>query len=119
MAKLASPSIVRLAAPAAVTFSLFDANPPNTAPIPRINATDADGTQADLAGWLDLPGGPKRIQNIAKTHSFEAVPEKRKGPGKVRRSATPGGWREGLTSEEQEMAQEIMGSRLVELGYGQ
>jgi hypothetical protein len=80
---------------------------------------DTDGALADLAGWLDLPGGPKRIQNIAKSHSFEAVPEKRKGPGKVRRSATPGGWREGLTPEEQEMAQEIMGSRLVELGYEQ
>ena len=80
---------------------------------------DTDGALADLAGWLDLPGGPKRIQNIAKTHSFEAVPEKRKGPGKVRRRATPGGWREGLTHEEQEMALKIMGSRLTELGYEQ
>jgi hypothetical protein len=78
---------------------------------------DTPGVLGDLATWLDLPGGPKRIQNVAKSHSFEAVPEERKGPGKVRRSATPGAWREGLTSEEQEVAQEIMGDRLAELGY--
>jgi hypothetical protein len=80
---------------------------------------DTDSHLADLAGWLELPGGPKRIQNVAKTHSFEAVPEKRKGPGKVRRAATPGRWREGLTPEDQQVAQEIMGNQLVELGYEQ
>jgi hypothetical protein len=80
---------------------------------------DTNRELADLASWLDLPGGPKRIQNIAKAHSFEAVPEKRKGPGKVRRSATPGAWREGLTPEDQQVAQEIMGGRLAELGYEQ
>jgi hypothetical protein len=80
---------------------------------------DTDSHLADLAGWLELPGGPKRIQNVAKTHSFEAVPERRKGPGKVRRAATPGRWREGLTPEDQQVAQEIMGNQLVELGYEQ
>jgi Sulfotransferase domain len=78
---------------------------------------DTDSHLADLARWLELPGGPKRIQNIAKAHSFEAVPEKRKGPGKVRRSATPGSWREGLSPEDRQVAQEIMGDRLAELGY--
>jgi len=80
---------------------------------------NTDASLGDLTGWLDLPGGPKRIQNIAKSHSFEAVPEERKGPGKIRRSATPGAWREGLTQEDQAIAQEIMRDRLVELGYEQ
>ena len=80
---------------------------------------DTDSHLADLAQWLELPGGPKRIQNVAKSHSFEAVPDKRKGPGKVHRAATPGRWREGLTPEDQQVAQEIMGDRLVELGYEQ
>jgi hypothetical protein len=78
---------------------------------------DTPAVLGDLATWLDLPGGPKRIQNIAAKHSFEAVPDERKGPGKVVRSATPGAWRQGLTTEDQEVAQEIMGDRLVELGY--
>ncbi len=78
---------------------------------------DTNSHLGDLATWLDLPGGPRRIENIAKQHSFEAVPEKRKGPGKVRRSATPGAWRQGLSPEDQEMAQEIMGRGLVKLGY--
>jgi hypothetical protein len=78
---------------------------------------DTPGVLGELATWLDLPGGPKRVQNIAKSHSFEAVPDKRKGPGKSRRSATPGAWREGLTTEEQSVAQEIMGKTLSGLGY--
>jgi hypothetical protein len=78
---------------------------------------DTPGVLGDLVTWLDLPAGPKRIQNIAARHAFEAVPEERKGPGKIQRSATPGGWREGLTPEEQEVADEIMGDRLVEFGY--
>jgi len=78
---------------------------------------DTPGVLGDLATWLELPGGPKRIQNIVKSHAFEAVPEKYKGPGELRRSATPGAWREGLTPEDQEVAQEIMGETLSELGY--
>ncbi len=71
----------------------------------------------DLTGWLGLPGGQRRIENVVKAHSFARVPAERKGPGKIRRSATPGRWREGLSLEEQEISQEIMGTRLLELGY--
>jgi hypothetical protein len=78
---------------------------------------DTPGVLGELAAWLDLPGGPKRIQNVAKSHAFEAVPEKHKGPGKLRRSATPGAWRQGLTPEDQKVAQEIMGETLSRLGY--
>jgi len=45
------------------------------------------------------------------------VPEKRRGPGKRRRAASPGQWREALTPSERELAQEIMGPKLAELGY--
>jgi hypothetical protein len=78
---------------------------------------DTTGCLRDLAGWLGLPNGPRRLETVAGHHSFEAVPEARKGPGKIRRSATPGRWREALTPQEQELAQDIMGRRLVELGY--
>lgn len=71
----------------------------------------------DLASWLGIPGGPKRMQNIVKSHSFESFPEKQRGPGKIRRAARPGAWREGLSPEDQKVAQEIMGRDLAELGY--
>ena len=78
---------------------------------------DTEANFTDLASWLELPGGPKRIENIVKAHSFERVPEDRRGPGKIRRTATPGAWREGLSPEDQEVAQEIMGGGLATLGY--
>jgi hypothetical protein len=78
---------------------------------------DTEANFTDIASWLDLPGGPKRIENIVKAHSFERVPEDRRGPGKIRRTATPGAWREGLSPEDQEVAQEIMGRGLAALGY--
>ena len=71
----------------------------------------------ELERWLGLPSGPKRMETIAAQHAFEATPERGRGPGKLRRSATPGAWREGLTPEEQDVANEIMGDTLAELGY--
>ena len=35
---------------------------------------DTEANFTDLASWLGLPGGPKRIENIVKAHSFERVP---------------------------------------------
>ena len=78
---------------------------------------DTPGTLTPLLEWLDLPAGEARVGNVVGRHAFEALPDRRKGPGKHRRSATPGKWRERLTQEEQEVAQEIMGTRLARLGY--
>ncbi len=78
---------------------------------------DTPARLGELERWLGLPSGPKRMESIASQHAFEAVPERGRGPGKLRRSATPGGWREGLTPAEQEAANEVMGETLVELGY--
>jgi hypothetical protein len=71
----------------------------------------------ELAGWLGLPHDEPRIRQIVERHSFAAVPDGQKGSGKRRRAATPGKWRESLTAQEQELADEIMGARLAELGY--
>jgi hypothetical protein len=78
---------------------------------------DTANRLGELEGSLGLPSGPKRMESIAAQHAFEAVPKRRRGPGKLRRSAIPGGWREGLAPEEQDMANEIMGDTLVALGY--
>jgi hypothetical protein len=57
------------------------------------------------------------MKAIAERNAFAAVPEGMKGPGKHYRAATPGKWRESLTPAEQEAAQEILGTRIAELGY--
>lgn len=71
----------------------------------------------ELNRWLGLPAGEKRIETIAEEHAFRNAPEGARGPGKPWRSATPGGWREGLTASEQETANEIMAPMLARLGY--
>jgi hypothetical protein len=78
---------------------------------------DTPGILGDLLGWIGLRAGERRVDTVTGRHSFAALPEAKKGAGKHHRSATPGRWREGLTAEEQELAHEIMGERLVELGY--
>jgi hypothetical protein len=71
----------------------------------------------ELNLWLGLSAEAQRIATIAEEHAFHNSPEGGRGPGKPWRSATPGGWREGLMPEEQETANEIMGPMLTELGY--
>jgi hypothetical protein len=78
---------------------------------------DTPGMLGDLTGWLGLPHDDARVREIVERHTFAEVPEKRRGPGKRRRAASPGQWRESLTPEERDLAQEIMGPKLAELGY--
>jgi hypothetical protein len=78
---------------------------------------DTAARLTDLALWLDLPAAREEIGDIASAHSFAALPEDAKGPGMFRRSASPGAWREHLTNEEQQLANDIMGETLTELGY--
>jgi hypothetical protein len=78
---------------------------------------DTQGLLGELTEWLGLPHDEPRIREIVDRHSFAEVPEKRRGPGKRRRAASPGQWKESLTPEERDLAQEIMGPNLAELGY--
>ena len=71
----------------------------------------------ELAGWLGLPAGAKRVEKIAARNAFETVAEGARGPGQIRRSAEPGAWRAGLTPEEQRVAHETMAQSLTALGY--
>ena len=78
---------------------------------------DTAASLGELEGWLGLPSGPKRMESIARKHSFATVAEGGRGPGKLHRAASPGGWREGLEPAEQEIAREIMSDTLAQLGY--
>jgi hypothetical protein len=49
-------------------------------------------------------------------HSWANVPEEDKGPGKLRRKASPGGWEEDLTPGQADSV-ERMTSRIIERFY--
>jgi hypothetical protein len=70
-----------------------------------------------LREWLGLPAERERVETIAERHSFDAVPERLKGPGKHYRAAQPGGWRASLSEAEQEIAGRILEPALIALGY--
>ena len=45
---------------------------------------DTQTVLGDLAEWIGLPAGERRMRKIAARHAFEAIPDSRKGPGQVR-----------------------------------
>jgi Sulfotransferase family len=78
---------------------------------------DTTGVVGALYEWLGLATAQGRVERVVERRSFDAVPDAKKGPGKHRRSATPGKWKEGLSPEATAVAQEVMGERLAKLGY--
>jgi sulfotransferase family protein len=67
--------------------------------------------------WLGHPLEPGEAQRIADAHAFERIPADDTGRGKFARSATPGGWRDSLSAQEQERVEAAIGPKLRELGY--
>jgi len=79
--------------------------------------SDTTGVVGELYEWLGLATADRRVETVVERRSFDAVPDANKGPGKHHRSATPGGWQEGLSQQAKAVAQEVMGERLAKLGY--
>ena len=70
-----------------------------------------------LLEWLGRPRSADELDDTVVQHSFESLPKRVKGPGKTRRAASPGLWRQNLSDTEQEIVNEVMGAKLRELGY--
>jgi hypothetical protein len=66
---------------------------------------DTLGTMKRLYSALEMP--TERLPEVVEKHSWENVPEEKKGPGKFYRKATPGGWREDLTPEQARVVEEM------------
>jgi hypothetical protein len=64
---------------------------------------------------IDIP--ENELEFLVNKYSFENIPDKKKGAGKVTRSAAPGKWKEHFTDEEIKTMREIMGDTLVNFGY--
>jgi Sulfotransferase family len=78
---------------------------------------DTEPHFARMLGWLGIEVGPEAVRAAVEKRAFAAIPAEKKGPGRRARSANPGQWRERLRAGEIELAEQIMGPKLRELGY--
>ena len=64
---------------------------------------------------LEIPVDEKELTSAVEKHTWENIPEKKKGEGKFYRKATPGGWQEDLTPKQAQIVERITASLLNEL----
>jgi hypothetical protein len=64
---------------------------------------------------LGVPVDEGELARVVERHSWENIPEDKKGEGKFYRKATPGGWREDLTPEQAEAVERVTAPLLKEL----
>jgi hypothetical protein len=70
-----------------------------------------------ILDWLGLKMAPSRLASLTEEHSFERLPADARGPQAFSRAASPGQWRENLSSDEQAAVEQILAPKLKELGY--
>ncbi len=78
---------------------------------------DTVGTLRPLVDWLGIRRSGAELRTAIADNAFEAIPPADKGPGTQWRAATPGLWREHMSPEERRAIEEVIGPKLVELGY--
>ncbi len=78
---------------------------------------DTPATLGAIAGWLGANPGESALAEAVQANAFAALPAEARGRGKASRFAEPGHWREGLSKDERELVNEILGPKLDELGY--
>jgi hypothetical protein len=77
--------------------------------------TDTLGTMRHVYSTLGVPVNEEELARIVEKHSWENIPEEKKGEGKFYRKGKPGGWREDLTPEQAEMVEKVTAPLLKEL----
>jgi hypothetical protein len=63
---------------------------------------------------LGIPADEGELARTVEKHSWENIPEKKKGEGKFYRKAKPGGWREDLTPKQVKIVERIVAPVLEE-----
>lgn len=69
--------------------------------------TDTLDTMKRICSELGLPVGERELEKVVNKHSWENIPDKKKGEGKFYRKASPGGWKEDLTPKQVETVEKI------------
>jgi peptidoglycan/xylan/chitin deacetylase (PgdA/CDA1 family) len=96
----------------------FEAHPPELRRRIRYEDVLADQTSiGPLMEWAGLERNDVWLERAIEVNSFSRIPDSAKGSTKFYRSASPGAWRENLSEGEQAAMHEIMGPKLLELGY--
>ncbi len=80
----------------------------------RVNTLE---TMKRVYGVLGIPVDEEELARVVEKHSWENIPEEKKGEGKFYRKATPEGWREDLTPEQARIIEKITAPILEEF-YG-
>ena len=80
--------------------------------------TNTLATMKRLYSTLGIAVDEQELARVVEKHSWESIPEEKKGEGKFYRKATPGGWREDLTPEQAETVEKITAPLLKELYPG-
>lgn len=78
---------------------------------------DTEGELGRLDAWLGISRDQRQIRSAVRKNRFGSLRNRLRGRRKGVRAASPGFWRENLSSAEQEAMTEIMGPKLRELGY--
>ncbi|MBA3425763.1 MAG: sulfotransferase domain-containing protein [Rubrobacter sp.] len=68
---------------------------------------DTLGTMKRMYSGLGISVEEDEVARAVEKHSWENIPEEKKGPDKFYRKATPGGWREDLTPEQVRVIERI------------
>ncbi len=76
---------------------------------------DALGTMKRMYSTLGVPVNEEELARVVEKHSWENIPEEKKGEGKFYRKASPGGWKEDLTPEQAEAVERVTAPLLKEL----
>ena len=76
---------------------------------------DTLGTMKRMYSELGIEVEEEELGRVVERHSWENIPEGKKGEGKFYRKATPGGWREDLTPEQAKVVERITAPLLEEL----
>jgi hypothetical protein len=75
---------------------------------------DTFGTMRRIYSALEISVDERRLSRVVEKHSWENVPERKKGSGMFLRKATPGGWVDDLTPEQAKTVECITASLLEE-----
>lgn len=67
--------------------------------------------------FINVPISDEELKRTIELYDFKNIPESDKGQGKFNRSATPGGWKNNFSKDEQELMNSIMEKTLKEMGY--
>ncbi len=76
---------------------------------------DTLGTMKRMYSALGVPVKEEELARVVEKHSWDNIPEDKKGEGKFYRKASPGGWREDLTPEQAEVVERVTAPLLREL----